>query len=78
MCLFRIVILNGNYILVVYGWMWILKWSPKGRVLKRDWTACLEFVNHSRCNNEHDLRGGLYVINDSENHVHLDNEMKLT
>ena len=58
MCLIWNMILKGQLYLSSV-WLGVdLRMAPNRRVLKRDWIACLKFVNHSRCNSEHDWGGG--------------------
>lgn len=43
--------------------MWLLEWSPKRHVIKRDWTKCSKYVNHFGLKNDHNSErggGGLY------------------
>ena len=55
MYLIQFLILNGHLYL---GGVWLGgNQIPKRRVLKRDWTKCSEFVNHSRCKSQHNLEG---------------------
>ena len=40
----------------IFGWCMVgCESDTKGHMLKRDWTTCSEFVNHSRCKSQHNL-----------------------
>ena len=43
----------------MYGWAWIEEQTSKRCVLKRVWTKCWKFVNHSRRHSQHNW-GDLY------------------
>ena len=46
---------------VICGLQWIQTQTPKYMRLKRGWSMCLIYANHSKLNKEHDQREECYM-----------------
>jgi hypothetical protein len=57
MCLISVMVLNGHLYLSGEWLGLVLLQDIKRHGLKRYWTMCSKFMNHSRRNNPHDWKG---------------------